>query len=940
MRLLIILTLILLSYVPVKAETCGNLLPRLSQDISSEDYNKSGTTVTLEPNSNKTYCFFIDDIKFPGFILTTNSDVEHQVDFLFTRKVSKKGTSTSFTYMSPNYAEFTVSTLDKKATVKIELNYPPGTQKTCIQKISCIGDGSTRAAGGGSCGSGNSAGAILRMPLGAPNPNGGTTPSNLTGSAAFLPTGSVPLPMGEYLIDARRTDPENCNDGNVLTIQLRAASEGSAKPKKPPFSKGKPCSSSSRISFPPYPWTAWTGWGWGTYQDSNVSDPTKSVRRTNAPITREWSKFCFWIEDPDVYELRLDMFQFGAAQCAQYNFTLTPPPCGKDGGSETGEDGTIPYQLPTSSKCGGKTPFTLSWTAESTSSGAANPTATPIPNATPIVTPTGGGTPQVGGTIQAGQTIIYSYYNPRNLKTLTFEATGDGVTLSVAPPPNSGLTEQKPAAVVFLGSHDKDRYARVPKGLYAVYVYGPDINTTGDRCTPPDSASDWRLIKQGTVEGNGSGPVRLKFRLPRNATFLNFNLVGAAGDVRYYLGQKQIYKGTGKVSVSELGGKSGVYYVQGNIYGRYRAELQAADAKGPIDDGQPNVCSGYTGSYTIKVIEGPAGIQPTPSPTPTPRITPTPSPVPTATPTAAPPGVFSGSNYIKANFHPYACDKKIAATVLNTYPTTVSPDIDMVLPVYKGSGDNSNLNDLVSNNLQLKRARIPYQVIGPSMSATGVKDLLNFYSLVPTSLWAGYCEFPIGQGDLTSGVKEFLKGFKGSNPPKPLPENVRVFPETASKEIWDWKGLTLDADIINHYVPFPWDPFQPRPARLRIRNSGTATWWPPSDFAVRDLISGEDTKLAETIYPGTDRDVYLSIEGDKSYQWQMVYKGTPFGYKTWVYDISVLQGTATPTPMPTPTPTGFIYEPSTPTPRPTAECPPGTRPMPPPFGVPGRCYIY
>ena len=160
MRNLIVSIFVFLTTTDCYAVKCENLLPRLSQEISSQNYNYSGVDVTLNPGESKTYCGYWfpegeGSTLIPSF--TTSSEVVHSTN------ISILGFSPVNLYGKLNTKDWvwqggefsiTIGELESRGTVSIRTNFPPSKAKTCVGKIE------------------SSSGTVtVRMPLGAPNPN-------------------------------------------------------------------------------------------------------------------------------------------------------------------------------------------------------------------------------------------------------------------------------------------------------------------------------------------------------------------------------------------------------------------------------------------------------------------------------------------------------------------------------------------------------------------------------------------------------------------------------------------------------------------------------------------------------------------------------------------------------------------------------------------------
>lgn len=958
-----ILALLILSLLasPALAETCAEI-PRLSADIASQDYNYSGVKFVLDKQSSKTVCgYWFKDKADPNVspTLTTSSKFSHKVKVTIPGKnpYQTSGTETSQPLPFKEDGRFTVVVSDMvdKGDVSIRLNFPPQYASTCLEKMEGTSKGATGIGG-----------FTIRMPKGAPNPNQPKT-SNDSFSAGW-----APLPMGEYIFELKRVEEGICNDRNNINLKVRSDNKKSAQPQEartPPEAILK-CSDPSAVRIP-----------WNNYARSKgIDDLYGYWGNASAPIGRDWSKFCFWVDKPDVKEINFSVLQFGSSQCAKYKMRMIPPACstsvgggavgggtvgvsggGSGGGSGTWTGlGTYPYTTPKEKKCGGEEPFTMTWSAEGpTYTPSPSDTATPIPNATVIPTPTGNGTDTtISGNVGLDKEVLFSYQNLKNVKRLDFEVVGNGITMTVLPPSTTLWAPQTPFKLVHLGTTDADSYARVPKGVYGIKVFGPNSSGSGDACTPP-LPGNWKLIKSGQTEGAAAeGSALFRFRLAKKATSLSFAITAdSLGVTTFYRGRKEIFSTSlGKASLADLGGEPGVYYVSSYSSGNYKIKYSAYDNDGVIPDSQPEVCAGgpALGNFTLKIQPGAVGSLPPPSPTPSPSPKPTRTPASTPTPTAKPPGIFTGDNFRKDNLTSFGKSERLAAILIDKYPENATEDIiprwaDIAVILYRGSQDNQTLYNISSDTFFEILARQPYAKIAPSISSDSIYSLRNFYSMFPAEMWAQINGSPVGQGDLTTGINLYKKSFKGAALPVPLPEKVKFFKSTEASEALKWKGKTNRAEITNIFVPqgssqeaavvVPgalW-------ARVRVKNTGTSPWVPPSDYYLQNQRTSEKTTLPKIIYPGGEQEFIVPIKFYGEYEWAMFYKEDQISAVSRYYYLdpnytSVLS--STPTPVPTPTATPYTYIPFTPTPTPTPVCPPGYRPMPPPYGIAGRCYPF
>lgn len=754
----------------------------------------------------------------------------------------------------------------------------------------------------------------------------------------------TPLPKGEYIFEIRRTDSGACDDRNNISATVKADSVRSTQPQEarvPPDPTTK-CSDPKAVRIP-----------WNNYRGDDPNDLIRTYwgwwGNNSAPIDKNWNKFCFWVDTPDVYEIKLSTISFGSSQCAKYELKMNPPRCGaaSSGGTYSTASGTYPYVVASESTCGGKEPFNIAWSSEGPLyTPRPNIAPTPLPSSTVIPAPPYDGSEVLmNGNVGMDRNILLSYQNTRDLKWLEFSVEGNGITLSVEPPPNSLLYKQTPSRFLHLGTTNDDAYARVPKGIYGVRVYGPTSTGSRDACEAP-SQENWKLLSRGQNIGASSGPVFLRFRLPRKATSLNFKMDSRLlGNINFYRGGKEIFQTReGKASIADLGGDAGVYYIKADSYGDYDANITAYDESGEIPDGQPSACSNapVVGSFKLKVKIGNEGFLPPSTPTPVPTRVPTRTPVPTPTPTAAPPGIFIGDNFKKENFVSFSSSDKLAAILIDT-KTDSSTDIipewaDVAVILYSGSKDNQKVSTTIWELLFKILARQPHAKVAPSMFTSEPSGLRNFYSIVPAELWAGINGYPIGQGDLTSGILQYRQGFKDVLNPIQLPDTVRFFSRYQSDDVRQWKGLTLESSFTELYVPNPQESGSSKAARIRVKNTGTSSWSPYSDFSLVNTISGESYQLTRDIFPNSEQDFYSTLNVGQTYKWSMSHNSETFGEQTATYTITEIESSPTATPQPSPTAVLDRFIPPTPTPTSTPECPTGYRFIPAPYGIPGRCY--
>jgi hypothetical protein len=158
MRLLFIL---LILFIPFEVSAkCTVTLPRLSNDVGSADYTKSGTSVKVEAGKTVTYCLvhYFDQDSKRVFNVSSSSDKQHTLKLLTPLGTEKFSTGTSNTVQFGVDGPYEISvTPVETATISIVADIPPGIQKTCLKPMEA------RAS--------NVLVMQIRMPIGAPDPN-------------------------------------------------------------------------------------------------------------------------------------------------------------------------------------------------------------------------------------------------------------------------------------------------------------------------------------------------------------------------------------------------------------------------------------------------------------------------------------------------------------------------------------------------------------------------------------------------------------------------------------------------------------------------------------------------------------------------------------------------------------------------------------------------